>query len=122
MKQFHYTPDELSKIVYQIQTAERLFQKAKDGYEILEDTAKDFLASLKNDLSKLDDLSDVEADRRARGSEEWKVFKKGLHEAKRSLGLVTCDYKHSLRVLDALITGISYNKVLLSKNVLDGGK
>ncbi len=121
-KRFEFVPDELSLITYQIQDAERLYQKAKDNYDILEDSSKDLLAELMNKVSKDTDLSAVKAEALARSSKEWKDFKKGLYEAKRFFGTLSCDYKHSLRVLDCLITGVSYNKVLLSKNVLDGGK
>lgn len=119
MREFQFIPQELSEITYQIQSAERAYQKAKDDLDILEDTEKDLLAMLK---VRFPDSSNVEAETQARTLQEWKDFKKGLYQAKLQAGKLSCDYKHSLRVLDCLITGVSYNKVLLSKNVMDGGK
>lgn len=118
-KKFQFIPDELSAITYQIQAAERKYQSAKDNLDILEDSEKDLLAMLK---AKFPDASNVEAETKARALQEWKNFKAGLYKAKLEAGKLSCDYKHALRVLDCLITGISYNKILLSKNVMDGGK
>lgn len=118
-RNFQFLPQELSEITYQIQAAERAYQSAKDKLDILEDTEKDLLAMLK---ARFSDASNVEAEMQARTLQEWKDFKQGLYQAKLQTGKLSCDYKHALRVLDCLITGISYNKILLSKNVMDGGK
>lgn len=118
-KRWNFTPDELSLATYQIQDAERIYEALKADLAILEDSEKDLLAVLK---SNFPDDSNVDAETKARTMQEWTDFKAGKRAAIRALAIPSCDYKHSLRVLDCLITGVSYNKVLLSKNIYDGGK
>ena len=123
MRNLDFTPETLNKIVYQLQTVEQDYQKAKDEYEILEENEKDYLATLKVKISSGSAVSNVESETQARASEEWKKFKAGKYEAKRKLGQMSMKYKHLLRVMDCVVEGMRYNSKLLMKNVHDmGGK
>lgn len=117
MKQLEYIPQTLNAIIYEIQKVEVLYQKAKDEYEILDENEKDFLATLKVEISSREDVSNVEAETQARDSQEWKSFKSGKYQAKRSLGEAQARYKHLLRVMEAVKIGISYNQTLLKNNI-----
>jgi hypothetical protein len=118
-----FTPETLNKVVYQLQTVEQDYQKAKDLYEILEENEKDYLATLKVKISSGSDVSNVESETQARASEEWKDFKAGKYQAKKNLGAMNAKYKHLLRVMECVVEGMRYNSKLLMKNVHDiGGK
>lgn len=117
MKILDFTPETLNKIIYQLQTVEQDYQKAKDIYEILDENEKDLLATLKVKIASGMDISNVESETQARSSQEWKDFKAGKYEAKRSLGQVSVKYKHLLRVMECVIEGMRYNSKLLMKNV-----
>lgn len=114
---FEYTPDELNTAVYQVQLAEGSWQKAKDDYEILEDSSKDVLAQIKNKIRLEGVDSDAGAETQARASEDFKTFKLGLYEAKRALGIASLDYKHAMRCLDAITSGLAYRRELVKRNV-----
>lgn len=112
-----FTPETLNKVVYQLQTVEQDYQKAKDDYEILEENEKDYLATLKVKIASGMDISNVESETQARSCQEWKDFKNGKYEAKKKFGSMSVKYKHILRVMECVIEGMRYNSKLLMKNV-----
>lgn len=117
MRVFEYSPSELNKLIYEIQRVEVEAQKAKDDYEILEDTSKDLLASLVNQITSTSDISQVKAEAQARSSQEWKDFKRGLYEAQRVYGQKKIDLNHVLRCYEALINGMSFEKEKIKKGL-----
>ncbi len=121
MKTFEYTPDELNAVVYQVQSAEKSWQGAKDTYEILYESSKDLLASIMNDLrlSIEGKVSSTELEEKARSSKEWKQFRHGLFEAQRALGTASLGYNHSKRVLDAMTSGLAFKRELLKRGIVD---
>lgn len=119
MRKFLFHPDELIKAVYQCQEAEKTYQQAKVNYDILEDSAKDVLAQIKNKIRTLSDTSDAHAEAQGRASQEWKEFKMGLYGAKRALGQASIDYNHAKRVVDTLVSGMAYKRELLKKGIVD---
>ena len=117
MRKFTYSTDELNSLVYEVQKIEMQYQKAKDDYDILDDSGKDVLASLINQLPGVYDLPQVKAEIQARYSKEWKEYKQGLYAAQRNFGQASMKYKHILRVFDAFINGMSFEKEKLKRNI-----
>ena len=114
---FQFTPNELNKIVYQIQKHEKEYMESKDAYEILDDSAKDVLASIKAKISSSSDVSDAKSEMLARASNDWKSYKEKLYEAKKKQTQDSLNYKHSLRVMEVLISGMSFEKEKLKRGI-----
>lgn len=117
MRSLTFDPQTLNRIVYEVQKIEQDYQKAKEDYEILDESEKDLLATLKVEISSRSDVSQVEAEAQARTSQSWKDFKAGKYEAKKKYGQVACKYRHILRVMECVQVGISYNQTLLKHRV-----
>lgn len=117
MRNLEFTPETLNKIVYEVQKIEQDYQKAKDEYEILDDSEKDLLSTLKVKISGGMDISNVEAETLARNSQDWKDFKAGKTQAKVELGKISVKYRHILRVMDCVQRSMSYNQTLLKSRV-----
>lgn len=113
---WEFTPDRLTQVVYELKAAEETMQHAKDNYEILWDSGKDLLAAF-----KLKTKCDTEgrSETLARASQEWKDYKAGLYEAQRELGKASIEFHHKERVYDSMINGMSFNKELIKKGILD---
>lgn len=117
MKKFMYTQEELNDAVYQCQTVEKEYQKAKDEYDILDDSAKDVLAQIKHRILSAGNVSNADAETKARADVDWKTFKDGLYAAKRTLGQNSLKMNHALRVLNAITSGLAFRRELVKKNV-----
>lgn len=122
MKVLEYTPFAMNEVVYKLQEAEVLFQKAKDEYEVLDEKEDDLLATLVCELQRDNDLSQVKAQAQARNSQRWIDFKNGKYEAKREYGNCAVVFRHLLRVLNCIEKGMSYNQTLTKKGIYDAGK
>lgn len=123
MRTLDYTPETLTKVVYQLSTAESEYQRAKDNYEILEEQQKDLLASLCHQVASNGDVSVSKSEILARGMPEWQAFRKGLFEAQKVCGEKKVRYNHLVRVMDCIISSMAYNRELLKKGLSgEGGK
>lgn len=119
MTKFDFNPGELTIAVYQLQTAEKKWQEAKDEYEILDDSAKDVLSSIKNKIRALSSCSEVQAESEGRATQDWKNFKAGLYAAKRALGQASLAYNHSRRIVEALTSGMAFKRELLKRGIVE---
>lgn len=122
MRTLEYTPETLTKVVYQLQVAEQEYQRAKDNYEVLEETQKDLLARLCHQVSSEHDVSVSKSEILARGTPEWITFRHGLFEAQKVCGEKKVKYNHLVRVMDCVVSGMAYNRELLKKGIYDSGK
>ena len=119
MRRFTYSTDELNTLVYTVRDIEMQYQKAKDDYDILDDSGKDVLASLINQISSVSDIPQIKAETQARASNDWKTYKQGLYASQRTFGEASMKYKHILRVFDAFINGLSFEKEKLKRGMAD---
>lgn len=117
MKRLTYLPQTGENIENELEIAEQEYQKAKDDFEILDDSGKDLLATLKIKIISTQEVSDTRAESLARASKDWTDFKEGLYVAKRLYGTKSARYKHLQRVLDLLINGLSFEKAKLMKGL-----
>lgn len=117
VKRLTYLPQTGENIENELEIAEQEYQKAKDDFEILDDSGKDLLATLKIKIISTQEVSDTRAESLARASKDWTDFKEGLYVAKRLYGTKSARYKHLQRVLDLLINGLSFEKAKLMKGL-----
>ncbi len=109
-----FTLEEFSEASQETSDAFRLYQKAKDDYEILKDSKKDFLALCMTQVpSDGERLSESSRERLARISDEWLVFMQGEQEAVRGLGRAGVQYFNALRKWETIRSGLSYKKAEL---------
>lgn len=102
----------------QLEKAELEYQKAKDDFDVLDDSLKDSLAVLKVELMANENkMSNVLAEDTARSTIAWKTIKIGWAEAKKTYGEKMCRYRHLLRVWDLMINGMSFEKERIKRGI-----
>ena len=107
-----YTLEAFAQAEYNTWDAFVKYQKARDDFEILKDTKKDYLAGIMTDISNqtTEKLSESSLERMARSSEKWKKYNKGFHESVREYGNHSVRYFSRVRMWETIQSGLSYKK------------
>lgn len=122
MKQLEFTPEEMNRVVYQIQEAERKHELNKLAIEKNEDKRKAMFAQIKSNIISSTRCSNAQAETDALQSKEWKAYLVEYYQEAEKLIEPKIKFNHLMRVLDAIDRGMSFNQTLVKKGIMDGGK
>lgn len=114
-----FTPEYLLKVDEWTRKSHREATKANDDYEILKEIGKDILADLMTKEEKACGLekktSEVQLERLARGTKEWKEHREAYYQAKKLAGELNVKAKSFQRLWETIQSGMSYKKMEIQR-------